>query len=127
MKKTILVLCLLLAGCANQKLTAVTTATVTQDQVDAARSGYNGAFLAPLHRYALLPKCLSGQDFIHDNCHDAASLIKLRSVDKQVAQDFADLQALMRSGNVNAISAAWTILNNAISGAKSTASALGLN
>lgn len=126
MKKLILVFGLLLAGCAGQ-LATITNFSVTQDQVDAARAGYDGAFLAPLRRYALLPRCNPGQDFIHNGCHDAASLARLRGIDRQIASDFKDVQALMRSGNAPALQAAWTVLTNHIADAKTTSTQLSLN
>lgn len=129
MRKFILALAFLVAGCAPllTKFDAVQSVNITQNQVDAARSGYDGAVLAPLRRYALTPRCVAGQTFISNQCHDAATLKKLRSIDIEIAKDFNDVQGAMQSGNVSALQAAWTVLNNNISSAKTTIAQVGLN
>lgn len=115
-----LVLAINVAGCsaAAQRLEAITGATITQDQVDTARNGYDAAVLAPMRRYALLPKCKAGQTFLVNNCHDAAWLKQMRNIDQTVARDFDSVQALMKDGNAPALQTAWAILTDAISTAK---------
>lgn len=113
-----------LGGCST--IQAVTGATVTQSQVDSARNGYDGGYLAALHRYALLPRCMSGQTFLVDQCHDAATLKKARAVDKAVQADFNSVQANLDAGNNSALVSAWSVLQNAISDANSLASSFGL-
>lgn len=127
-KILVLAFALVLPACTElqSKLAAVSGFSVTQEQVDTARSGYDGAFLAPLRRYALLRRCNPGQDFLHNECHDAATLKKLRVIDVKIANDFNDVQVLMRSGNAPALQAAWAVLSNAIGDAKNTATQIGL-
>lgn len=117
-----LVLAINVAGCsaAAQRLESIAGLTITQDQVDEARNSYDAAVLAPMHRYALLPRCKVGQTFIQNNCHDAALLKQLRNVDQTVGRDFAAVQAAMKDGSVNALRTAWSILTDAISTAKTT-------
>lgn len=123
----VVVLCLSVGACAQlPKIQAIAGGTVTQSQVDGVRSGYDGAFLAPLRRYALLPKCTQGQRPFVDNCHDAETLKRLRSVDAGVAKDFNDIQSAMSGGSVSAMQVAWTTLNNAVASAKATVTDLGL-
>ncbi len=119
---------LFLANCsaAAQRLEAITGATITQSQVDTARNGYDAAVLAPLHRYALLPKCKAGQTFLVNNCHDAAWLKQIRGVDRTVGRDFDSVQALMKDGNVSALQTAWSILTDAITTAKTQVAQQGL-
>jgi len=65
MKKifAVLAVALALGGCAKemQNLSSAISAAqnfkITQGQVDTARNSYNGFVLAPLRRYALLPRC----------------------------------------------------------------------
>lgn len=113
-----------LGGCATVQ--AITGATVTQSQVDAARNTYDGGYLASLHRYALLPRCAAGQTFLKNQCHDPSTLKKLRAVDKVVAKDFDSVQANLDVGNASALSNSWSVLQNAVSDANSLASSLGL-
>lgn len=119
MQKTVLALCVAtaLAGCST--LNAITGATITQSQVDAARNAYDGTYLASLHRYALLPKCKTGQTFLNNQCHDAGLLKTLRAADQAVGADFNAVQSNLDSGNTNALSNSWSVLQNAISSAKS--------
>ncbi len=113
-----LALALSLGGCVTASdLKSIVTFQVSQSQIDGARSAYDGGFLAGLHRYALLPKCSPSQTFLKNQCHNAGTLKTLRNYDKAVAQDFASVQANLDSGNTTALSAAWSVLQNAISAA----------
>ncbi len=116
------------ASCAGtlQKIEAVTGFTVTQNQLDEARNGYDAAVLAPMRRYALLPRCKTGQTFLANNCHDAAWLKQMRGVDQTVARDFDSVQALMKAGNVSALQSAWAILTDIISTAKTQVAQQGI-
>lgn len=126
MKRFLAVALVALALGACSTLKAVTGATVTQTQVDVTRSAYNGGFLAGLHRYALLPRCLAGQTFLKNQCHDASALKKLRAVDKVVEQNFGAVQFNLNTGNDSALLNSWTVLNNTISSANTLAAQLGL-
>jgi hypothetical protein len=129
MKKIFLVLALAssLGGCAAvQKVEAVAGLTITQNQVDGARSAYDGGFLAGLRRYAITPKCLAGQTFLKNQCHDPATLRKLRAADQVVAQDFDSVQANLDAGDNTALVNAWSILTNAINSANTTLAQAGV-
>lgn len=127
MKRLFLAVALALSLGACSTVQAITGATITQAQVDAARNGYDGGFLAGLHRYALLPRCKTGQTLAHDQCHDAATLKKLRAVDHVIEQDFASVQANLDAGNTSALMNAWAILTNAIQSADTLAIQLGVS
>lgn len=126
-KIAIALLAISLGGCAQlQKLESLATTTISQDQVDEARNSYDAVVLAPLHRYALLPRCRASQTFLVNNCHDAAWLKQMRNVDQTVGRDFDAVQSAMVAGNVSAIQTAWAILTDAVSTAKSQMSQKGV-
>lgn len=117
-------LTLALAGCAGTKLGdmigAVQSYTVTQGQLDAARTTYNGTVLAPLRRYAKMPTCAKGQSFaLAAPCHDPAMLKRLSDADMVVAKQFNDTQDMITSGNNSGSVAAYKTLQSAIDVAKS--------
>lgn len=94
--------------------------TVTQGQVDAARNSYNGFVLAPLVKYARLPRCKTGQTLtLNDPCHDRKLLKQIREVDKRVAIAFTDTQNRIISGDNKGAAAAYNSLMNLIDIAKS--------
>lgn len=117
-------LSLALGGCSTiQKLeTAYSAAqnfTVTQGQVDSARNSYDGLVLAPLHKYALLPRCKTGQTLsINNPCHDRKLLKQIREVDKQVEIAFNRTQTIIISGDNQGAVAAYNTLIDAINVAK---------
>jgi len=120
-KLLVLAVALSLGGCAAavQRLEALSGASITQDQVDEARNSYDAVVLAPMRRYALLPRCKLGQTFVLDNCHDAKFLKQMRNIDSTVEINFGRVQSAMVNGNVSALQTAWQILNSAVSTAKS--------
>jgi len=127
MKKLIVIaLAFSLAGCATGSLTkiqdtiaAVANFTVTQGQVDTARASYDGAVLASLRRYALLPRCKRGQTIsISVPCHDRLMLVKLRNADKIVAAGFKDTQLKINIGDNSGAVLAYDTLMIAIDTAK---------
>jgi len=100
-------------------IAAVAGFTVTQNQLDAARNGYDGAVLAPLATYATLPRCRTGQTITAAvPCHDRALLKKIRAADRVAERAFTNAQAAISSGNNSGISAAWSALQSAIDSAK---------
>lgn len=115
-----------LAGCAStggnvlsDTIGAVTSFSISQQTVDAARAGYDGAVLVPMAKYAQWPRCRTGQSITLSNpCHDRSLLKRLRAADKVVAQGFANTQAAIDRGDNVGISAAWNALQTAISSAK---------
>lgn len=119
MRKLLLACALGLSLSACATVSAVVGASITQGQVDGARSTYDGGFLAGLHRYALLPKCLSGQTFLQNQCHSAPALKTLRGYDRAAGQGFNSVQANLDAGNNSAALAAWTVLQNTIASANS--------
>ena len=128
MKKIIMiVLALSLGACSTPfgtRITEVISAaqnfTVTQGQVDTARSGYDGAVLAPLNKYADLPRCKTGQKLTLNNpCHDRRLLKQIREVDMTIEKNFAKLQNNINSGNNSGAVAAYDALISTIDLAKS--------
>lgn len=125
-KILILFAALSLSGCATQfgeritdTISAVSHFSVTQGQLDTARSSYDGAVLAPMRRYALLPRCKTGQTIsISVPCHDRALLARIRNADRQVAISFADTQAKINSGDNTGAVLAYDILTSTIKAAK---------
>ncbi len=133
-----LFLFLALGGCAadfgtritkvQETIAAVANFTITQGQVDTARTAYNGAVLAPLRRYALLPRCKKGQTIsINVPCHDRKLLKQLRNTDKLVEAGFKDLQIKIDVGDNSGAVVAYDILMSAIDTAKSLIGKTGVN
>jgi hypothetical protein len=113
-----------LAGCAvydNIKtgLSAAAGFTVTQNQVDAARSTYDGTVLVPLAKYASFPRCAPGKPISLTNlCHDSALLKQIRDGDKVAGAAFDKVQDMITSGNNSGATAAWTSLQTAMDSVK---------
>lgn len=125
---SILLLAVALSGCAslNDKIKAVSGFAVTQSQLDAAQSTYDGTSLVSLDKYAALPRCKTGQTFkLTVPCHDRAILVNWRNVDKSVAQGFANTQMSIASGDNTGAVAAWNTLQNALNVAKQIAASSG--
>lgn len=123
MKRILLALTLTLAlgGCAGltNTISAINGFAVTQQQVDASRSTYDGSVLVPLAKYASFPRCAAGTSIGLTNlCHDRAMLVKLRNADKVVAKAFDDTQDMVTSGNNTGAVAAYTTLKTAIGAAQ---------
>lgn len=122
MKKVIAIIAvaLSLTGCAAiDKVQTVISAAqkfeITQGQLDSARSSYNGFVLAPLRKYALLPRCKTGQTLTLNNpCHDRKLLKQIREVDEQIEKTFADTQSRIISGDNSGAVAAYSSLTNLI-------------
>lgn len=117
---------LALGGCATdfgtrvtETISAVAKFSITQGQLDTARASYNAAVLAPLRRYALLPRCKTGQSIsISNPCHDRWMLKKIRNADKNVENAFADTQLRISNGDATGAVLAYDILTAAIDTAK---------
>lgn len=127
MRKILIIIAALgLAGCGTQfgsrisdAISAVQNFSVTQGQVDAARNSYDGFVLAPMRKYALLPRCRTGQTLTLNNpCHDRKLLKKMRETDAVVSKSFDDTQAAIDTGNNSGAVAAYNSLTNAIDLAK---------
>lgn len=127
MKKllAILIVSVVLAGCAKEMQTFSDTVAaaqnfkVTQGQVDASRNSYDGFVLGPLHKYALLPRCKTGEKLTLNNpCHDRKLLKQIRTVDIQVEKAFNDTQNRITSGDNQGAVAAYTTLKGLIDIAK---------
>lgn len=120
-----------LAGCATkfgEVISAAQNFTVTQGQVDTARNSYNGFVLAPLYKYAKLPRCLTGQKFtLNVPCHDRSLLKQIRQVDKTVEKAFNDTQEAIDNGNNTGAVAAYTTLTNTIDIAKALINQTGIS
>lgn len=136
MKRIILIVALgiSLSGCAKemQNFSAVISAaqnfSVTQGQVDASRNTYDGFVLAPLHKYAALPRCKTGQTLTLNNpCHDRGLLKKINNVDIQVEKAFTDTQNSVTSGDSKGAVAAYSTLTGLIDIAKSLIAQTGVS
>lgn len=115
----------LLGGCATTGgtigpvVSAAARFTVTQNELDGARSTYDGAVLVPLKHYAVLPRCRRGQSIsIAAPCHNKVMLKKIRNADAAVEQAFDRTQDQITSGSNSGMLAAWNTLQNAIAAAK---------
>lgn len=136
MKKVLIIIAALsLTGCATQfgqKVSSVISAAqnfeVTQGQVDSARSTYDGFVLAPLNKYADLPRCKTGQKLTLANpCHDRNLLKQLRGVDKDVDKTIIDTQNRITSGDNKGAVAAYQTLMSTIELGKSLIAQTGIS
>lgn len=135
MKKylAVVLIAISLGGCAqlkefNTAISAAQNFTVTQGQVDSARNSYDGFVLAPLRKYAMLPRCKTGQTLTLNNpCHDRKLLKQIREVDKQVEQAFANTQRRITSGDNQGAVAAYNVLMDAIGIAKALINQTGVS
>lgn len=135
MKKILIVIAALsLAGCSTQfnrvtdTIAAVSHFSVTQGQLDTARTAYDGAVLAPMRRYAMLPRCKTGQTLsINVPCHDRLLLKRIREADKQVEKGFAETQLAIDTGDNTGAVLAYDILSVTINTAKALIGKTGVN
>ena len=134
MKKLLLIVAvaLSLGGCATMDkignaISAAQNFKITQGQVDSARNSYDGFVLAPLRKYAMLPRCKTGQTFtLNVPCHDRKLLKQIREVDKSVEKAFADTQNRITSGDNQGAVAAYTTLTGLIDIAKALIAQTGI-
>lgn len=134
MKKiiAIVIVAFALAGCATMEkvgtvISAAQNFQITQGQVDSARNSYDGFVLGPLRKYALLPRCKTGQTLTLNNpCHDRKLLKQIRTVDIQVEKAFLDTQNSITSGDSKGAVAAYTTLKGLIDIAKSLIAQTGM-
>lgn len=109
-------------------ISTVSSFTISQQTVDAARASYDAAVLVPMAKYASWPRCATGQSIALSNlCHDRALLKRLRAADKVVASGFASTQSAIDRGDNVGVSAAWTALQSAIASAKQLVAITGAN
>lgn len=135
MKKVLIILAALgLSGCASQfgtistVVSAVQNFTVTQGQIDSARNSYDGFVLAPLTKYAQLPRCKIGQKLTLNNpCHDRKLLKQIREVDKSIEKAFIDTQNRITSGDNKGAAAAYSTLISTIDVAKALINQTGIS
>lgn len=135
MKKLFLItaLSLSLVNCASVQevgtaVSAIVGTNVTQSQLDAAESTYDGTVLAPLHRYALLRVCRMGESFsVVNQCHDRIFLKAIREVDKTIDANIQATQAAITNGDANAAIAAYKLLTSAITEAQNQIALSGAN
>jgi hypothetical protein len=94
--------------------------SITQEQVDAARLGYDTAFLAPAAAYTApsRPLCLTGQTWLKNGCKQRSHVIALQAADKDVEKAFNDLQDALNRGDKLGIQATYTALKTAVDAAK---------
>lgn len=98
-----------------------------QNSLDAARTGYDAAFLTPAAHYRQLGYCATGTvATLAAPCADRAAVAKLQAQDAIVEQAFSSLQNQINSGNTAGANAAFASLQIAISTAEATATNLGV-
>lgn len=113
----------LLSSCA--ALQTANSFTVSQNNVDAARSAYTGAFLTPVAAYRSLGICPAGTTFtLSKPCADRAVMTKLQAATVAVRNAFDATQAQIDSGNASGITAAYTFLQTQITAAEALAATL---
>ena len=131
----VILVALSLTGCATNPIEKIGTAIsaaqnfkITQGQLDSARSSYNGFVLAPLRKYASLPRCKTGESLTLNNpCHDRKLLKQIREVDKRVEVAFSDTQSRIISGDNSGAVAAYNSLSNLIDIAKTLITQTGVS
>lgn len=120
----ILVAALALAGCnpsnfgsISAGVSQVVNAQVSQNQLDTARSAYDGAFLVPAVHYRELPLCKKGVVATTSNiCAERAKVLKLQAADLVVQKGFDDVQVMVTAGRAGgSVVDAWNLLQSAIS------------
>lgn len=119
---------LYLGACAQltQTVNAVRGVSITQQQLDAAQTTYDGTSLVSMDKYAALIRCRTGQKFtLQAPCHDRKLLKQWRGVDQSVAVAFGKTQDMITSGNNTGAVAAWNSLQTALQAAKDIAAATG--
>lgn len=137
-KLAALFIALALSGCAAdfgtrlakvpETIAAVSSFTITQGQIDTARTSYNGLVLAPFYRYALLPRCKKGQTISVSNpCHDRKLVKQLRDTDKIVENSFKDVQHKIDTGDNSGAVVAYDLLMSAVEAAKALIGKTGVN
>lgn len=134
-KVLIIVAALSLTGCSTQfgeriatVISAAQNFTITQGQVDSARNTYDGFVLAPLNKYASLPRCKTGQKLtLNDPCHDRKLLKQIRSVDSDIDKAFRDTQVRVDTGDNKGAIAAYQTLMSSIELAKSLINQTGIS
>lgn len=114
----VMVLAISLGGCATisniqSTLSVATGFSIDQNKVDATRETYV-AFLKGVAQYGAYPKCLSGQNFFTNGCHDAPTLKKLQGVKNSVRDGLADVQAKLNSGDSTGALAAFNTAKTAL-------------
>jgi uncharacterized membrane protein len=103
----------------------VSSLSISQSQVDALRSTYDAAVLTPAAAYRQLGYCKTGTSAtLAKPCADRALVAKLQAIDGQVAADFNTTQALINSGNNTGLSAAYSLLQQAIVSGETLAATL---
>lgn len=115
-----LVLALPLGGCdltgLSEKISAVAGYTVTQNQIDVLRNGYNAAYLAPAANYRELPKCRAGTSFniLTNRCRDNDIVRQLQSADQAILNGFTKLQVALDAGDKPGATSAYTALKTSV-------------
>lgn len=108
-----------LIGCAGTRvgdaISVVSSFSVSQNQVDALRSSYNAAFLVPAAHYRQLPRCTTGGSAV---CRKPNLVRQLQAIDRAVLANFTNVQLMIDSGQSQGLSAAWGVLEEAVSSAK---------
>jgi len=123
--------CFALAGCVTDGVGTVLGAaagvTITQGQIDAARSSYIGLYLTPAAHYRCSditdgkctprPICQAGQTFLVDQCATKDAVTKIQGTTKVLSKAINDLQAQFDAGNNTGLYAAYTALQAGITAA----------
>lgn len=113
------------AGCST--LSTLSSASVTQSQLDATMSAYVGAFLTPAATYRQLGYCATGTSAtLAKPCADRAIVAKLQASNAAVQTAFAAVQGIITSGQTSGLVAAYGLLEADITAADSIAATLGV-
>lgn len=115
-----------LAGCF-QTLQTASNFSVTQEEVDGLRAGYNAAFLTPAAHYRALGYCATGtRATLQHPCANRVTVAKLQAIDKTVNKEFGQVQLLLDTNSATGMAAAWQTLQDGIANARSILITLGV-
>lgn len=119
-----------LAGCAStvSQIEAGTSFTVTQNELDAARSAYDAAALTPAANYRALGYCATGTvATLAKPCADRTLVAKFQKADAAVSNEMNTVQGMITAGNATGLTAAYNTLLGLISTAEAVSTSFGAN
>ena len=125
----VLALALALGGCStiSNAFKVAQGVTITQNEVDGARSGYDALFLVPLATYRNLGFCAAGaKATVAKPCADRGIVNKLAASDAIVKVEFDTVQHMIDTGDNTGMSAAYEALLSSIQAAEQIAAANGV-
>lgn len=136
MKNVLIVGGLLLAtslgGCGtvatiSDQVSAATSFTVTQNELDASVAAYDAAVLTPAANYRNLGFCATGTvATLAKPCADRTIVAKFIAADAAVLKEKKAIQAMITAGNATGLSAAYATLLGLVSTAEGVATSFGV-